>query len=189
MGKKFIVIQPNGLYAIYSSFIDTFAEYNLSKDDLLKLCSSYFPDKHFGTAILPSGPVIKANCTGQNIYDMSDDIIPVMNLADAITHVLANNETTATIQKKLKEMGYKYWDRVVLGSGDTSEDVDCLLKRINIDIAKILYHYNVSLEVVDGKIVVRDRIFVDSDKDRRFEPVELKPDFENAQKENFYYTD
>ena len=120
---------------------------------------------------------------------MPNDIIPVMNLTDAITHVLANNETTATIQKKLKEMGYKYWDRVVLGSGDTPEDVDCLLKRINIDIAKILYHYNVSLEVTNGKIVVRDRIFVDSDKDRRFEPVELKPDFENAQKENFYYTD
>ena len=53
---------------------------------------------------------------------------------------------------------------------------------------KILYHYNVSLDVKEGRIVIKDEIFVNSE-DCRFEPTLLEPDFESAKKENFYYTD
>ena len=187
--RRTVVIQPNGLYAIYSPVADTFTDYNLTKEDVI----SYYrnPDFRnycFDTRDSDGNAVLKENCDSNSIYDLPKDVIPVMKLADAITHVLANNETTESFQKILREMGYKYWNRIVLGSGDTPKDVDYLLKRINIDIAKILYHYNVSLQVKDGKIVVKDEIYAHGDGER-FKPIELNLDFETAQKENFYYTD
>lgn len=188
MGRKFIAIQPNGLYAIYSSFIDTFSEYNLSKEDVLKYCRENFNRE----CVESLGDLVEPNCaSGDDIYALGKNFVPVVKLADAIPHVLANNETTASIQEKLREMGYKYWDRVVLGSGDTPEDVEMLLERINGEIAKILYHNNVSLEVLNGKVVIKDKIFGERECETnyRFEPQELKPNFEIARKENYYYTD
>ena len=178
--RRCIIIQPNGLYAVYSSVVDTFTEWNLTKEQMNSRSLDYFGK------IAPEQ--IEPNCDENSMYELPCGIVPVMKLADAIGHILANNETTASTQKMLQEMGYKYWDRVVLGSGDSPEDVMALLRRINIDIAKILYHYNVSLDVKEGRIVIKDEIFVNSE-DCRFEPTLLEPDFESAKKENFYYTD
>ena len=178
--RRCIIIQPNGLYAVYSSVVDTFTEWNLTKEQMNSRYLDYFGKN--------APEQIEPNCDENSMYELPRGIVPVMKLADAIGHILANNETTSSTQKMLQEMGYKYWDRVVLGSGDSPEDVMELLRRINIDIAKILYHYNVSLDVRDGRIVIKDEIFVNSE-DCRFEPILLEPDFESAKKENFYYTD
>ena len=173
----FITKQPNGKYARFSSVVDTFTDWNLTKDELKELMARKFGAEDYDVTHFEDFLAGKHSYRPYDFYRVIQD----MSLS---------NETLESARKKLSEMGFRgaeNWQPSACWDDDRKEQAKWIMK----EISKYMYRFGFDLIVKDGDIYLKDKLFFEEDgevDDTGFGEVKFVFDDKNC-REPFYGTD
>lgn len=172
-----ITKQPNGKYARFSSVVDTFTDWNLTKDELKELMTRKFGAEDYDVTHFEDFLAGKHSYRPYDFYKVIQD----MSLS---------NETLESARKKLSEMGFRgaeNWQPSVCWDDDRKKQAKWIIK----EISKYMYRFGFDLIVKDGDIYLKDKLFFEEDgevDDTGFGEVKFVFDDKNCE-EPFYGTD
>lgn len=167
-----ITKQPNGKYARFSSVVDTYTHYNMTKAELKKLMTDSYGKNDYDVKDF------EGFLAGRHSYRPEDFYTTVAEMS-------LSNEDLISARTKLREMGFhgaENWWPAVSWDDDRKEQAKWLMK----ELSKYMYHFGFQLSIKDNTICLKDTLF--DEPDEGFGEIPFVFDNDNCN-ENFYGED